>query len=405
MSDMPDSTEALNFIATCALSRGESAQALALLERAVQIEPGQPELWKSLGIAQLNLSRPCAAAENFNQCLQLDSNHFVARLYRGIAYERLHNLEKALPSYYGAIVAAQSHGEWLSEASTANSLRNAVRHAFRFVAEGRRKLFSALIDPLRRQYGSREFVRIENALAIYLGDVQARYPDSRQRPKFFYVPGLRTQPYYEAELFPWQAELEGQTETILAELQNVLADPANLKPFLGDQNCRGLGECVTGDKREPQWNAFFFHRHGNLFEENARRCPRTAQIIGRIPLVRIREHAPEALFSILTAGTHILPHRGVTNIRLVTHLPLIVPGNCALRVGNIEHVWQVGRCVTFDDTYEHEAWNRSEAVRVVLILDSWHPDLTDPEKHAIAVLVGGIGDFNRSAQVTSISGS
>lgn len=115
-----------------------------------------------------------------------------------------------------------------------------------------------------------------------------------------------------------------------------------------------------------------------------------------MPLVRVRDHAPETLFSILRPGTHILPHHGVTNTRLVTHLPLVVPIDCALRVGGEIHRWQEGRYVTFDDTFEYEAWNRSEHNRAVLIVDSWNPDLSAAEQAAVADLVAAIGDFNRS---------
>jgi aspartate beta-hydroxylase len=89
----------------------------------------------------------------------------------------------------------------------------------------------------------------------------------------------------------------------------------------------------------------------------------------------------------------------VTNTRLVTHLPLIVPPDCALNVGGERHVWQEGRCVTFDDTFEHEAWNRSERTRVVMLLDVWNPHLTLAEREAITVLVEGIGDFNTEAGI------
>ena len=89
----------------------------------------------------------------------------------------------------------------------------------------------------------------------------------------------------------------------------------------------------------------------------------------------------------------------MTNTRLVTHLPLIVPPDCALRVGGQTHVWQADHCVTFDDTFEHEAWNRSTQTRVVLILDSWNPDLSEAERAAVTDLVAVIGDFNTSAAV------
>jgi aspartate beta-hydroxylase len=59
--------------------------------------------------------------------------------------------------------------------------------------------------------------------------------------------------------------------------------------------------------------------------------------------------------------------------------------------------WQEGRCFTFDDTFEHEAWNRSSETRVVVLLDVWNPYLTEVEREAVAALTAGIGDFNREA--------
>jgi aspartate beta-hydroxylase len=89
----------------------------------------------------------------------------------------------------------------------------------------------------------------------------------------------------------------------------------------------------------------------------------------------------------------------VTNTRVVTHLPLIIPDDCALRVGGETHVWQTGQCVTFDDTFEHEAWNRSDQTRVVLIFDNWNPDLSEAERAAVTDLVEAIGDFNQSCEL------
>jgi aspartate beta-hydroxylase len=104
---------------------------------------------------------------------------------------------------------------------------------------------------------------------------------------------------------------------------------------------------------------------------------------------------------VLAPGTHILPHHGVTNARVVTHLPLIVPEACALRAGGEEHAWQEGRCITFDDTFEHEAWNRSEQTRVVLIIDNWNPHLSAVERNAVADLIEAIGDFNRECGIAA----
>ena len=121
-------------------------------------------------------------------------------------------------------------------------------------------------------------------------------------------------------------------------------------------------------------------------DENCARCPRTAAILDALPLVRIREHAPEICFSVLTPGTHILPHRGVTNTRVVTHFPLVVPEDCALNVGGELRAWEAGHCFTFDDTFEHEAWNRGESNRVVMLMDCWNPYLTQIERDAVTEL-------------------
>lgn len=401
LADATDTPEALNFVAMCALARGDLGEAQRLLDRAVELEPTQPEIRKSLGIVHLAADRPQRALECFDRALQLDPDHFVARLHRGAALERLGQSREALANYYGAIVAAQNRGQWLSEATTPSGLRVAVLHAIRTVNSGRRQLFLDLLAPLRERHGADALKRVEQGLLIYLGDAPANYPDPRQRPKFFYVPGLRTQPYFERELFPWHAELEKHADVIREELRGVLADPQGVEPFLGtnDNELLGQQKLLAGTRGEAQWNSFFFHRHGEVFEQNAQRCPRTTRILDALPLVHIRGHAPEVLFSVLTPGSHILPHHGVTNTRLVTHLPLIVPEDCAIRVGGVDHVWQEGRCVTFDDTFEHEAWNRSDKVRAVMILDSWHPDLDEAEREAIALLVGGIGDFNQAANV------
>ena len=399
----PDTPEALNFVAMCALARGEFAAARHDLELAAKANPTEPDIWKNLGI--VHLAGQCAdeALDAFDRALGLEPMHYTARLHRGAALERLGRIDEATAAYFGAISAAQGRGQWRNDVSTPPGLRPVVKHAIAFINRHRKRILLDLLQPLRDRHGATSLARIEQGLAIYLGERPANYPDPRQSCKFFYVPGLRATPYYERELFPWQTELERHTGTIRAELRGVLEDPVGVEPFLGTNDPARLQEhkLLAGTRGEAQWNSFFFHRHGEVFERNARRCPRTTEILESLPLVHIRGHAPEVLFSILTPGSHILKHHGVTNTRLVTHLPLIIPEDCAISVGGVEHAWQEGRCVTFDDTFEHEAWNRSNKVRAVMILDAWHPDLSEAEREAVALLVGGIGDFNAAAKVAA----
>jgi aspartyl/asparaginyl beta-hydroxylase (cupin superfamily) len=93
------------------------------------------------------------------------------------------------------------------------------------------------------------------------------------------------------------------------------------------------------------------------------------------------------MFSLLAPGTHIPPHNGVSNARLVCHLPLIVPPGCWFRVGAERREWAAGKPWVFDDTIEHEAMNSSEELRVLLIIDTWHPDLSPAERAAVSAIV------------------
>ena len=111
------------------------------------------------------------------------------------------------------------------------------------------------------------------------------------------------------------------------------------------------------------WDVFGFWWFGRRLPENCALCPRTAEIVERVP------NLTSAGFSRLRAGTHIRPHVGYTDKVLRCHLGLVVPPACALRVGDETRRWEENRCLVFDDTLEHEAWNRSGEDRVVLLLD------------------------------------
>ena len=101
-----------------------------------------------------------------------------------------------------------------------------------------------------------------------------------------------------------------------------------------------------------------------------------------------------ALFSLLKPGTHIKPHHGLLNTRLIVHLPLIAPPGCALRVGSQTREWEVGKAFIFDDSIEHEAWNRGQSTRVVLLFEMWRPEISlDEPVAALTALFGSIPAF------------
>lgn len=401
LHEVPDDVDALNFLARRAHARGDGVAACELLERAHRAQPDHPPTLANLGLLRREQGHLDAAQDAFARVVQADAGAFAIRLRLAETVQAQGREAEALPLFFGAIVAAQAHGAWQDDASTPPPLRPLVRHAMRVVADGRRALFHGLLDPLREQHGSAALARVEKALAMHLGDQPLLLEHEKQRPTFLYIPDLPCSPWLERALFPWYEALEAQAGAIRAELLDVLADADGIEPFLGPVDDPRLLEAqLRNEHAAPRWDAFFFHRHGVRNEANARRCPRTAAALDAAPLCRIREHAPEVCFSVLSPGTHILPHRGVTNARVVTHLPLLVPdGDLALNVAGDARRWQEGRCFSFDDSFEHEAWNRSGETRVVLLLDAWNPYLTDVERLALTALIGAIGDFNRTAGV------
>jgi aspartate beta-hydroxylase len=124
--------------------------------------------------------------------------------------------------------------------------------------------------------------------------------------------------------------------------------------------------------------------------ENAARCPATLNALADVPLARVKNRSPSVLFSQLRPGARIPPHTGFVNTRLICHLPLIVPRDCGFRVGNDTRVPVEGKAWVFDDTMEHEAWNRSDQTRVILLFEIWRPELTEEERRLVSAMFEAI---------------
>ena len=380
-----------------ALGRFEAAA--TRLEALTSASPEIGEAWMRLGACRLHLGDISKAVDALERGMALAPDSFIVRLQLAEALQGLGRTEEALVHFFRAVNTAQAKGRWLNDQTTAPDLRDRVRQAMAIIDAGRHALFFDAIAPLVRQYGADELQRVAYALEGYLGLRPAGSPDPLQKPTFLHIPDLQPEPYFDRALFPWYAALEQSAEAIRMELQRVLSAREGLQPFLDFSGGARKGDFLDNprDLDTAAWDAYFFYRHGEVFADHLAACPATAAALAQVPLTRIDGHAPEVLFSLLSPGTVIKPHHGVTNSRVVTHLPLIVPPDCALEVGGVEHAWTEGRCVTFDDTFLHAAWNRSDRLRVVMILDTWHPRLREVEVQALRRLVETIGHFNTRA--------
>jgi len=178
--------------------------------------------------------------------------------------------------------------------------------------------------------------------------------------------------------YPYVPILENAYHEILSELIQIRQEQER-KSF----------DLIESSNYGGQWSAFYFYNQGRKNEENCMKCPFTTRVIENLPDVMADSAIGYVYFSVVAPGTHITPHCGPINTKLRCHLSLIVPRDadkCQMRVGDTAFPWKAGQCIVFDDSFEHEVWNKSDQERVVLLVDVWHPDLTAEEHQAFNIL-------------------
>lgn len=169
---------------------------------------------------------------------------------------------------------------------------------------------------------------------------------------------------YDAGLFPWAAEIEKEWALVRRELDAVMRYRDQMPSF------QEILSVVSAIQTDDNWKTFFLAGIGMDCSENAKRCPETMRLLGKIPGMST------AFFSILSPGKHIPAHRGAWNGLLRLHLGLMVPEpreKCRIRVGNDYYSWREGEAFIFDDTFNHEVWNDTSGYRVVLFVDFARP--------------------------------
>jgi aspartyl/asparaginyl beta-hydroxylase (cupin superfamily) len=171
-------------------------------------------------------------------------------------------------------------------------------------------------------------------------------------------------PVFDKSVFPWVADFEADWQKIRVELDEVLGSRDDLPSF------HELSPDQYRISKGDNWKTFVFYAFGERFDPNCARCPETARLLDRVPRLR------NAWFSILAPRYRIPPHKGPTNGIIRIHLGLIVPrdsANCRIRVDREVFGWKEGKCVVFDDYFEHEVWNDTDEQRVVLFFDVDRP--------------------------------
>lgn len=397
----PSRREVLTGLAQLAQARDDHDRARAFLLRARALEPADLSLaldhaqmlWRAddLRGGQEVIEQALAAAPRGHPDLH------TAWLVLGELRRQRGEPERAARAWHQALLRARARSQWQRAEDTPPALRAAVAHAREAVREARRAHLNEALAGLRAASGGAALERIDLAIEGWIADPPRMPADERQKPKFLYVPDLPSVPYLDPYQVPWASQLAKAFPLIRNEAIELFTSGEPIASFYDFQSGDRVEEYLGGASANPTWNAFFFYRHGNRYDRNHERCPGTSEILESFDLFRIPGQSPEICFSFLAPQTTIQPHHGVSNTRLVMHLPLLVPRDCALNlVGVGEHRWREGELLLFDDTYLHEAWNRSDEMRIVLLMDCWNPALTEIERRAVAAVIEASSEFDRA---------
>ena len=378
---MTDTVVALQQRADEAAARHDLARARNLLD---QIPEADRDFgcWMKMSSLSLALGNAQGALKAVNRALGLAPLDFFALLARARILERL-----------GAPDADEAFGRAVAQRPDTPlppAMQTAVDHAIERFSAFQRRQDDALAKTVADIAAQADATQ-RHAIARFRSNMTRLTRVYHSEPTHFHFPGLAEREFHPRVLFPWLEELEGATEAIAAECLSVMeAERAELVPYIQYQEHEPLDQWRPLNQ-SLDWTAIHLWKNGERVAANADLCPITMALLDRIAQPVVPGCSPNAMFSLLAPHTTIPPHTGVTNTRLLCHLPLVVPKGCWFRVGAETRLWRKGEAFVFDDSIEHEAANPTDQLRIVMIFDLWHPDLAPVEQAAVSRLVGEQG--------------
>lgn len=191
-----------------------------------------------------------------------------------------------------------------------------------------------------------------------------------------YIEGLTAKPFWNVtenlNLFPWAVDLEAQADVIATEfMEKLQRDQEEKNIFAGDSVWQNQ---VMGGG----WSAVRLMRLGVWNAKNCREFPKTYEILRSLDI-------PFAVRGVCFArqepGSGVKPHSDGRNFILTSHLGIqIPPEGCWIKVGGEKQIWKKGKLTTIDTSFEHSTSNSGDLERHVLIIDFWHPELSEAER-------------------------
>jgi aspartate beta-hydroxylase len=381
----PHDARALNALGMAALGRRDFSAARDHFARAAAADPAAPSLWMNKATAERELGDVEGERASLLAALAIDQRHLMANIRLAELHSRLGETAAATPRWSAVLMLCAQVPD------PPPQIAQIMERAQSFMADASRRLEDALekrvgatlavSDPLSRRRFDTCVDAVLGRRRIYVNECSG-----------LHYPFLPADEFFDRAFFPWLPEIEAQTDVIRAECEALLREGLeSFDPYVAMEAGTPDSKWTPLDHNRD-WSAFHLWRHGERIEEACARCPRTAEIIGALPLADMPHRTPTVFFSVLRPHTRLPAHTGVSNARAIIHLPLIVPPGCGFRVGGTTREWRVGEAFAFDDTIDHEAWNDSDQLRAVLIFDTWNPHLTEAERDLLRGLFHAVRD-------------
>ena len=374
---VPDSHRPRLQAAVEALRQNDFARAAELLRSLAAELPAAAMPWEMLARAEEAQGDRAAAAAALDSRLRLDKRDIGALLLKARLFEQEGD-SRAASSFFQAALNQEAFSGGCPPA-----LRPLLDHARLLLSHSSSRFAAHLFDTV----GPPPTPRIAMALDLLAG----RREVFLQQPSMFYFPELAQRQFFDPADFPWLEPMLALLPQMQEELAEIEAEDGRFMPYVSrDPNRPAPNNPLLED---PAWGVFWFWRAGEPVAENAARCPNTMRALDYAPMPRMPGRSPVAHWSRLLPGTHIAPHHGMLNTRLICHIPIRTAPACSLRVGNEVREWVDGVPLVFDDSIEHEARNAGGEPRTVLLFEIWRPELSEEERVALIGIFAAIGDF------------
>ena len=367
------------------LRDGHPVDAEATFSSIIQDGYQNKDIWLGLALAHKAQNKPGPMIDALNEVLTEDPTNLRALIMKGDETWELgdHSAAAALYNYIRKLVPDVQRLPSAARPGVERVFDRLKQHS-----DNLQKHVATESNAAKSQTSERDQARFDHARDLLF----ARRQRFVQEPRAFFYPELPDRQFYETAEFDWASKLIEAEAAIHEEFETLRQSPNLFTPYI-----HATGNTPIDRNHplldNPDWSAVHLVKNGVANDDITAMMPSVLRALEGAPLERVEGRGPTVLVSRLAAGAKIAPHTGYLNTRLTCHLPIILPGDCGLRVGNETRHWQSGEMLIFNDSINHEAWNNSGQDRYVLIFFVWRPELSEQEREMIKELLESVDAY------------